>query len=161
MRDFDRMITQGRARGPHVGTFMERLLEGDFPWAKLRQARAVLRLCSKYGSQRVDAACRRALDFEVINVKKVERIIKLAPQSDPPPLKVDDDRGDEVVQLPLRFQRPVGSFSRHPCKAARVEAGACGREPTVTQDGTETTTPVGADADAAQSDRLRPQGKAQ
>ncbi|MEM9463541.1 MAG: IS21 family transposase [Myxococcota bacterium] len=149
MRDPDRMVREAKGRGEHVGVFMEKLLEGDFPWAKLRQAQAPLRLCSKYGPQRVDVACRRALGFDVINVKKVERIIKLAPQPKPPTPAVNGHQGGEVIQLPLRFQRPAGSFTHHPTQPSRRDNHEDDRDPAVAQDGAQTPAPVGADADDA------------
>ncbi|MCA9707832.1 MAG: IS21 family transposase [Myxococcales bacterium] len=161
MRDPERMIREAKGRGQHIGVFMERLLEGDFPWASLRQAQALLRLCGKYGAERVDAACRRALAFDVIKVKKVERIIKLAPQPKPPSSTTDDDHGGEVVQLPLRFQRPAGSFTHHPTQPSREGDHEDDRDPPVAQDGTETTAPVGHAGDAARQDRLRPKGEAE
>lgn len=160
MRDPDRMVAEARERGEQVGVFMERLLAGDFPWAKLRQAQALLRLCSKYGRERVDAACRRALAFDVINVKKVERIIKLAPQPSRSPSDVT--RGGELVQLPLRFQRPAGSFAhQQPNTSSRGHEHEDHRDPTVTQDGAEATTPVGPAADAPRPGRVCPQGEAE
>ncbi|MCX4239077.1 IS21 family transposase [Paraliomyxa miuraensis] len=157
MRDPDRMIRQAREHGEHVGSFMERLLEGDYPWAKLRQAHALLRLVSKYGHQRVDAACQRALGFDLVNVKRVERIIKAAPASS----NTADDaapRG-QLIQLPLRFQRLAGSFNHQ--QQSRGQEHEDHRDPTVAQGGDETPTPVGAAADAARQDRLRPQGEAE
>lgn len=158
MRDPDRMVADARARGEHVGMFMERLLEGDFPWAKLRQAQALLRLSSKYGNHRLDSACRRALAFEVINVKKVERIIKLAPTPTPTPTTTGSG---ELVQLPLRFQRPAGSFNHHQPNTSRGHEHEDHRDSTVAQGGGETTTPVGAAAHAPRPDRVRPQGEAE
>lgn len=155
MRDPDRVIKQAREHGEHVGAFMERLLEGDFPWAKLRQAQALLRFVSKYGHRRVDVACQRALAFDLINVKRVERIIKTAPAS--PSSTGDEARGGQLVQLPLRFQRPAGSFNHQ--QPSRGQEHEDHRDPAVAQGGGETTTPVGATADAARPDRLCPQGE--
>ena len=76
MRDPDRMIQQAKRRGKHVGEFTQALLSGSFPWAKLRQAQKLQRLGQKYGFQRVDQACRRALAFDLINVRRVEQIIR-------------------------------------------------------------------------------------
>ena len=54
---------------------MELLLSGDFPWARLRQAQKLLRLPEKYGKDRVENACRRALSFDLIDVRRVEGMI--------------------------------------------------------------------------------------
>jgi hypothetical protein len=45
--------------GPSVGAFVDRLLEGEFPWSRLRQAQKLLRLAERYGSQRINVACQR------------------------------------------------------------------------------------------------------
>ncbi len=66
-----------RARaGAHVGAFVERLLGGPVPWIKLRQGYGLLRLCQRYGQDRVDALCARALAFDVIDVRRIEGMLK-------------------------------------------------------------------------------------
>jgi len=37
MRAPDRVVEQARTLRPNVGQFAERLLDGTFPWSKLRQ----------------------------------------------------------------------------------------------------------------------------
>ena len=109
LRDPQRLIRQARKQGAYLGDFMEALLSGSFPWAKLRQGQKLLRLGAKYGCSRVDAACQRALAFELINVKRVESIIRA--DLDHQPLPSEPAGQAEVIQLPLRFQRPAESFS--------------------------------------------------
>src|SRR5690606_11390656 len=108
MRDPERITAEARRHGAQIGTFAERLLSGTFPWAHLRQAQKLLRLVQKYGCQRVDSACRRALAFELINVHRVEHIVKLdlarqgSGRDDAPPR--------QLALLPApRFLRPAGS----------------------------------------------------
>jgi transposase len=109
MRDANFIIRTAQERGTAVGELAERLLSGDFPWAKLRQAQKLLRLADKYGAERVDAACRRALGFDLINVHRVEKIIiqALAPKPD----AGERERGADVIQLPLKFLRPPASLN--------------------------------------------------
>ena len=109
MRDANFIIRIAKERGPAVGELAQRLLSGDFPWAKLRQAQKLLRLVDKYGAERVDTACRRALGFDLINVHRVERIVvqALVPQTG----AAAGDRGAEVIQLPLKFLRPATSLN--------------------------------------------------
>jgi transposase len=115
MRDPSYQIRKAYERGESVGQFAERLLSGTFPWAKLRQAQKLLRLADRFGDARVDAACRRALSFEVINVHRVERIVKLALEKDAEDQATSSHKAPEgqVVQLPLRFLREPGSFCHH------------------------------------------------
>ena len=95
--------------GPAVGQFVTVLLSGTFPWARLRQAQKLLRLAERYGPARVNAACARALAFELVEVRRVEAIVRSALEHEPPA----GVRGT-VVPLPARFARPPRSFAHHP-----------------------------------------------
>jgi hypothetical protein len=58
------------------------------PWSRLRQAQKLLRLADRYGTARLEAACRRALDFDLLDVYRVQRILEqgLESQNDPQPI---------------------------------------------------------------------------
>ena len=113
MRDTDYMIEVAAKKGDDVGLFVAKLLSGTYPWAKLRQAQKLMRLVDKYGPERVNAACGRALRFDVINVNKVKKIIEDALDRE----KVDRLRPEsrsprgQVIQMPLRFMREPESFN--------------------------------------------------
>ncbi len=114
LRDPQRIIRQAQQYGAHLGRFAEALLSGPVPWAKLRQSQKLLRLGQKYGWQRLDTACQRALAFELINVRRVESILlqdleQLEFLSDP-------SREARVIPLQARFQRPAHSFAHHTSK---------------------------------------------
>jgi transposase len=109
MRAPDACIRRATEVGPAVGQFVTVLLSGTFPWARLRQAQKLLRLAERYGAARVNAACARALAFELIEVRRVEAIVRTALEHEPPP----SERGT-VVPLPARFARPPRSFAHHP-----------------------------------------------
>ncbi len=78
MRSVDGLIARAKERGEHVGLFAERLLGGPLPWTTMRQGYELVRLCDRYGDPRVDALCKRALDFGVIDVPRIGRMLKLA-----------------------------------------------------------------------------------
>jgi transposase len=137
MRDPDRMIGEGRRLGPHVGRFLERLLVAPFPWAYLRQAQKLLRLGNTYGRGRLDAACRRALHFDLLHVGRVETIMKKDLGAAP-----TTRRGGQLVLLPTRFLRPAGSFD-HP----RKEIATHGNPP-IPQNGAQTPEALGRTSDA-------------
>ncbi len=105
LRAPDRCIQQGTALGPAVGQFLTVLLEGVFPWARLRQAQGVLRLAERFGAARLNAACARALAFDLVDVRRVQRILQQALETEPAPT----ERGS-VRPLPARFLRPPASF---------------------------------------------------
>lgn len=119
-RDPARLIRQAETHGGHVGRFTAALLAGVFPWAKLRQAQRLMRLGEKYGWSRVDAACQRALAFELVNVHRVERILHL--DLDSRTSGVSDDAGEvRVYPLRPRFARSDTSFT-HPSPPAALAA---------------------------------------
>jgi len=111
LRDPERMIRRAREHGPQLGRFTELLLSGTVPWAKLRQAQKLLRLGDRYGWHRLEAACRRALAFDLINVRRVEAI--LLQDLDQLALGLETSEAAPVVPIQSRFRRPDGSFT-HP-----------------------------------------------
>lgn len=78
MRSVDALLARANERGEHVSLFAQRLLGGPLPWTTMRQGYELLRLCDRHGDARVDALCKRALDFEVIDVPRIGRMLKLA-----------------------------------------------------------------------------------
>ena len=57
------IATKRLSWGSSAGDFIDKLLEGEFPWSRLRQAQKLLGLTDRYGAERLNATCRRALDF--------------------------------------------------------------------------------------------------
>jgi len=60
--------------GPRTAELIEQLLS-ERPIDRLRGAQGVLRLAQKYGAQRLEAACARALCFEEIRYRTVKNIL--------------------------------------------------------------------------------------
>ncbi len=98
MRAPDACIHQAEQAGPAVGQFVRVLLSGTFPWARLRQAQKLLRLAERYGAARVNAACARALAFELLDVRRVAAIVRAALEREP-----------GVSGRPIRSHRGRGS----------------------------------------------------
>ena len=101
----DRIRSKAAELGPAVGEFADRLFDGPLPWAKVRQGHKLLRLGQRYTAQRLDAACRRALDVDLIDVRRVERILVQALEEETMP----------QAPLPLatgRFARPGSVFAQ-------------------------------------------------
>jgi hypothetical protein len=76
LRDIDAVVRAARACGQHTGDLAARLLAGPVPWLKLRQAYGLLRLCDRYGKDRVNALCARALAVGVLDVPRIEGMLK-------------------------------------------------------------------------------------
>jgi len=126
--------------GPSVGAFAERLLAGEFPWSHLRQAQQLLRLAERYGAERTDAACARALGFDLIDVYRLGRILELALEKE---ATADRTTPFPPMQQKLRFLRPNRHFSHQPTNPGGSHASI-----TRTEDNTETTEAI-ADAQHA------------
>jgi transposase len=137
MRYPDYYRKKAREIGPSVGAFADKLLAGEFPWSRLRQAQKLLRLAERYGSQRIDVACQRALSFDLIDVYRLERILTLA-------LEKETVAGNQpqfpALQQTLRFLRPVDHFCHQP-----KNSGACNGDNTRTENSTETAEAVADD----------------
>jgi len=104
MRNCTHYIDKGKEVGENCHQFMEKLLSGDFPWCKLRQAQKLIKLSEKYGNTRIEQACHRAMSFELINVYRVEKMVLQA---------LTSDTGTEKkggVLLTGRFQRSSDYF---------------------------------------------------
>ncbi len=100
--------------GPAVTIFAERLFDGPLPWAKVRQGHKLLRLGERYTAKRLDGACRRSLEVDLIDVRRLERILVQALEEEAMP----------EPPMPLtsgRFARP-GSVFAHSDKYRRHTA---------------------------------------
>lgn len=105
-KSIDGLIARAREFGEHVGQYAELMLSGPLPWTLMRQAYGLLRLCDRYGADKVDSYCARALAFDVVDVPRIERMLKQARQAE------DDAPPGRVVSLPTsRFARDPASFA--------------------------------------------------
>ena len=94
----DHIKSEAAKLGPAVSEFAQSLFEGKVPWSRIRQGHKLLRLGERYTPQRLDAACRRALDVDLIDVRRLERILVQALEE------------ETLPQLPL--PAPAGRFAR-------------------------------------------------
>jgi hypothetical protein len=76
------------------------------PWLKLRQAYGLLRLCDRYGQDRVNALCARALAFDVIDVPRLEGMLKDTRRTKDAAVVTG-----RVIALPARFARDPSAFA--------------------------------------------------
>ncbi len=98
MKAPERIKRSAALLGPAVAAFAGRLFDDKLPWSKIRQGHKLIRLGERYTAQRLDAACRRALDVDLIDVRRVERILVQALEEESTP------------KLPLPM--PAGRFAR-------------------------------------------------
>lgn len=111
-RDLDRLRRMAADHGDAIGVYAAALLDTPSPWTKMRQVYRLLGLVKKWGPERVDTACRRALDAEAVDVNLVSRMLERAREDTTP-----DARPDTVVVVQGRFARDPSEY------AATKEAG--------------------------------------
>jgi transposase len=75
MRDLEALQRKAFAHGQYVGAYAAAVLEHPLPWTKMRQVYRLLGLVRRHGADRVDDACRRALDAEAVNVGLIDRMV--------------------------------------------------------------------------------------
>jgi transposase len=103
-RDVAFLERQARTHGAAVGDVAQRILAGRLPWTRMRRVYALLGLCRRYGDARVEETCARALQADLIDVRRIERMLKLA--SPPPP------PGETPRVVPLcRYLRPPEQYA--------------------------------------------------
>lgn len=117
LRRVEDFVERAQKQGPHVGIYTERLLDRALPWTKMRQAHQLVRLCKKYGAERVDALCKSALEFDVVDVPRIERMLKAAHKV--------EQRASEDGKLALL---PAGRFARSTDSFATLVKGDNGGE---------------------------------
>jgi hypothetical protein len=96
---------RGAELGESVGAFADKLLGGPTPWYKMRQAYKLLRLGEKYTPLRLNSACEKALSVDLIDVRRVERMLMEALEQEAMPAMTI------LVPPPGRFARPGNVFA--------------------------------------------------
>lgn len=118
-RDVASLVVSAKKCGAHVGIYAERLLSVPLPWTRMRLVYGLLRLCKKFGNGRVEALCQSALAFDVVDVRRIERMLESATV---PPRPAGAER--RVVPLPTpRFARSTDHFATRPVAIAAKEEG--------------------------------------
>ena len=105
LRDLDKLQRQAARHGASVGAYAAALLDTPLPWTKMRQVYRLLGLAKKFGSERIEAACARALECEAIDVGLISRMVERAAENDPPP------EAGTVIAAAGRFARDAGEFA--------------------------------------------------
>jgi hypothetical protein len=76
MRDLDKLQRIAAGHSDAIGAYAAALLDIPLPWTKMRQVYALLGLVKKWGPERVNTACQRALDAEAVNVGLIGRMLE-------------------------------------------------------------------------------------
>jgi transposase len=117
MRDLNRLKQMAAVHGDAIGVYAAALLDIPLPWTKMRQVYRLLGLVKKWGPQRVEAACARALEAEAVNVNLIGRML---------------ERGTERTEIqptlpgtviPARFARDPAHFALRASKRPHPDSG--------------------------------------
>lgn len=103
MRDVDQLLTKATGQGEAIGRYAAALLEVPLPWTRMRSVYRLLGLVGKFGADRVDDACRRALDAEAVDVGLITRMLERA-----------TERDDHQPACPPTANVVPGRFARDP-----------------------------------------------
>lgn len=119
LRAPDAIKRSAAEQGLAVAEFADRLFDGTLPWSRIRQGHKLIRLGERYTPQRLDTACRRAFEVDLIDVGRVERILVQAVERQETP--------DHPPSLPTgRFARPshvCAHAKGHPHRTTEVKTG--------------------------------------
>jgi transposase len=88
LRDIAHLQRLAAGHGEAIGDYAAAVLDTPLPWTKMRQVYALLGLVKKWGPDKVNTACQRALDAEAVSVPLIGRMLDRATeadQPDPPP----------------------------------------------------------------------------
>jgi len=105
LRDVAFLVRKAREHGDAVGRYAEALLDSRLPWTRMRQVFALLGLGKRYGSVRLEEACRMALEVELIDVYRLRRLLEIAP-----PKTAEGAPSNKVAPV-ARFLRPAEQFA--------------------------------------------------
>jgi len=78
LRDVAYLERQADGNGELVGRYARALLNVPLPWTRMRRVYALLRACQRYGAERVNEACGRALAVDLVDMRRLERMLKAA-----------------------------------------------------------------------------------
>jgi hypothetical protein len=104
LRDVASLKAKAALAGPSVGLYAQRILDVPLPWTSMRAVYRLLGLTRTYGAAAVDQACARALELDVVDVRKIARMLEQAIEAQPTLFPA------KVVGGPARFARDNAEF---------------------------------------------------
>lgn len=108
-RDAEALLSRARSHASEIGDFAQRLFDASpLPWTRMRQLYMLLGLVKRYGAQRVQTTCIDAIAVDMIDIFRLERMLKRAVAPAPPP--------EPARVIPIgRYLRPSTDYAVLPC----------------------------------------------
>lgn len=104
MRDIAFLERQAFQHGDAIGRFAHQLLEGPLPWTRMRRVYALFGLVRRYGEARVEETCSVALNAQMYDVRRLERMLQAATAAPTTPPA-------STTVLPARHLRPASQYA--------------------------------------------------
>ncbi len=125
LRDIDHLRRLAAGHGAAIGAYADAVLDHPLPWTKMRQVYALLGLVKRWGPERVEAACARALEAEATNVGLIARMIERATEAagPAPALAPAAERAARFAREPEHFRTDKAKHGKGP-SPERSEGGA-------------------------------------
>jgi len=76
LRNPNYQIGEGYKRGEKIGSYIESILKGPYPWHRLRTAQKILRLADKYGSDRLTNALNKAEEYCITDIRRIDNMLR-------------------------------------------------------------------------------------
>ena len=111
MRDVEALKRMAAGHGAAVGTYASAILDTPLPWTRMRQVYRLLGLVKKWGAERVEQACAKALDAEAVDVNLIGRMLERAREA------------TETESPPTQLRLVAGRYERDPSEFALGAGG--------------------------------------
>jgi transposase len=120
LRDINHLKNMAESHGPSIGAYAAAVLEHPLPWTKMRQVYALLGLVKRWGPEKVEAACARALEAEATSVSLIGRMIERATEND------TAGSPAKAAAKPARFARDPEHFTTTKPKQEKASGATTG-----------------------------------
>ncbi len=105
LRDIAFLERQAAQHGAAIGRFAQHLLEGPLPWTRMRRVYALLGLIRRYGEKRLEDTCRLAIDAQMYDVRRLERMLQR------PTTAAPITASSQKSVAPARHLRPASQYA--------------------------------------------------
>jgi hypothetical protein len=106
MRDLDKLLAKAAREGDAIGRYAAALLDVPLPWTRMRAVYRLLGLVGKWGADRVNDACARALDAEAVDIGLIARMLERATEA-----RTTEHAPPVGNVIPGRFARDPAEFA--------------------------------------------------
>jgi hypothetical protein len=103
-RDLESLRRRAANKGEAIGRYAASLLHGVDAWTRARAVHRLFALCEHHTVEAVEAACRQALDLDVVDVVRIQRMLERRRAESPPTPAPASPR------TPGRFARSAQDF---------------------------------------------------